>query len=84
MWSFSPETKKRLRRFRSLRRGYYALIVLVGLLLVSLVAELWVSNRALLVRYQGRYFFPTYGAIIPGSEFGLDYSYETKIGRAHV
>jgi microcin C transport system permease protein len=30
------------------------------------------------VRYNGKFYFPTYGDIIPGKTFGLDYEYETN------
>lgn len=69
---------KTLRRFRTIKRGYYSFIILIALIVLSLFAELIVSSRALLVRYEGRYYFPTYGDIIPGSEFGFDYEYETS------
>ena len=74
----NPLTVKKLRRFRSIRRGYWSLIALVVLLLLSMVAELFVNSRALAVRYEGEWFFPTYGAFIPGDVFGLPYEYETN------
>lgn len=74
----SPESRKQWRRFRSIRRGYWSAIVLGALLIVSVFAELLVSERALVVRYDGEYYFPTYGAFIPGTVFGLDYDYETN------
>lgn len=49
----------------------------MGAFLLSLFAELLVSNRALIVYYGGEYYFPSYGAQIPGSQFGLGYGYET-------
>lgn len=52
--------------------------MLVALILFSLVAELFVNSRALIVHYQGQYFFPTYGAVIPGDTFGESYQYETN------
>jgi microcin C transport system permease protein len=73
----NPLTRKKLRRFQSLRRGYYSFLVIVAMILASLGAELLVSNRALVVRYEGRYYFPTYGDIIPGHVFGEAYAYET-------
>jgi microcin C transport system permease protein len=73
----NPLTRKRLKRFRSIRRGFWSLIILGVVLALSLVAELWISNRALLVRYEGKTWFPTYGSIIPGSTFGEAYHYET-------
>ncbi len=73
----SPLTIKKFKRFRSIKRGYYSFILLSIAILCSFGAELLVNNRALVVHYQGKYFFPTYGAIIPGRTFGLDYDYET-------
>jgi microcin C transport system permease protein len=74
----SPETRQQWARFRSIRRGYYSAIVLGALLLGAAFAELLVSERALIVRFEGELFFPTYGAFLPGTTFGLDYDYETN------
>jgi microcin C transport system permease protein len=74
----SPQTVRQWQRFRSIRRGYYSLVALIGLLIIAGVAEIVVNSRALIVRYEGTYFFPTYGAYLPGRTFGLDYSYETN------
>jgi len=74
----TPLTRKKIRRFRAIKRGYYAFVVLVVMILGSLGAELLVSNRALIVCYQDNWYFPTYGDILPGNTFGLDYEYETN------
>ena len=71
-------TRRRLARFRSIKRGWWSFILLVFLYIVSLGAELLVNNRALLVKYDGALHFPTYGAFIPGTEFKADYAYETN------
>ncbi|MEO7598491.1 MAG: ABC transporter permease subunit [Opitutus sp.] len=73
-----PQTKKKFARFRAIKRGYYSFLVLAGLTVLAIVAELLVNNRALVVRYEGEWFFPTYGAIHTGKEFGLDYAYEVN------
>ena len=73
----NPLAAKQWRRFRSIRRGYWSGVVLSAALLLSLGAELLVNSRALVVSYQGELFFPTYGAFLPGTTFGLDYQYET-------
>ena len=83
MIKLNPLTIKKLRRFRSLKRGYYSFVIFTILVFLSFFAELFVNNRALLVRYEGTYYFPTYGAIIPGSVFGLDYKYETNYRELH-
>lgn len=74
----APQTVKQWKRFRSIKRGYYSLIAIALLLVASLFAELLVNNRALIVKYQGDYYFPTYSAFLPGTAFGLDYEYETN------
>lgn len=73
----NPLTAKKLKRFRSIKRGYYSFLLLSALIVISLFGELLVNNRAVLVRYDGHWFFPTYTAVKPGTAFGLDYSYET-------
>lgn len=66
------------QQFRSIRRGYYSLIALLVLLAMSLFAELLVNSRALVVKYDGEWYFPSYGAVKAGTTFGLDYEYETN------
>ena len=78
MMSLNPVTVKKIRRFRSIRRGFWSLIILSVMILASFFAEALINSRALLVYYNGRLFFPTYAQMIPGSEFGLGYEYETN------
>jgi microcin C transport system permease protein len=49
----SPLTKKKIRRFRSIGRGYWSLVILLGLFALTLVGELLVNNKALVVRLRG-------------------------------
>jgi microcin C transport system permease protein len=72
-----PQTRKQWQRFRSIRRGYYSAILFLLLILISCAAELIANNRALIVHYDGHFYLPTYGAILPGTTFGLDYPHET-------
>ncbi len=74
----NPITRKKLKRFRSIRRGFWSFAVLMVLILFTSAAELFINSRALLVKYEGEFYFPTYGAIIPGQQFGLDYGWETN------
>src|SRR5262249_39380055 len=71
-------TRKQWRRFRSIKRGYWSLLAIVALLAISVFAEVLVNGRALVVHYEGHWYFPTYGAFLPGKTFGLDYEYETN------
>ena len=74
----NPQTIKQWQRFRRIKRGYYSLIVLIVLLVATLIAELLVNSRAIVVKYDGEFYFPTYADYMPGRTFGLDYSYETN------
>lgn len=74
----NPLTLKKLRRFKSIKRGYYSFILILVMILASVFAEGLVNKRAIMVHYNGKYYFPTYGDMIPGTEFNLDYKYETN------
>jgi len=78
MFNLSPIARRQLQRFRSFRRGYYSFIILCVIVVFSLFAELWINNRALVVRYDGQWFFPTYGSEYTGNDFGLGYPYEVN------
>lgn len=72
-WQFSPLTLKQLRRFKSLRRGYVSFIVLVALAGVAALDSLLVGKRALVVRYNGQYYFPFVRSdFLPGKTFGFE------------
>ena len=73
-----PLTRQRFRRFRSIRRAWLSLWVLVVLTGLSLAAELLVNSRALAVWHQGRLYLPTYGRVLFGDELGLPYHYEAN------
>ncbi|MDY7036512.1 MAG: ABC transporter permease, partial [Thermodesulfobacteriota bacterium] len=73
----NPLTLKKIRRFKSIKRGYYSFIIISAMIIISLCAELLVSKRALIVYYEGNYYFPTYTGLISGKKFGLNYNYET-------
>lgn len=54
----SPLTAKRLRRFREIRRGYWAFLLLAAALVASLFLELYVNDKPLYIRYGERMRFP--------------------------
>ena len=61
--------RKRLRKFRRIKRGYYSFVIIVGAYLLSFMLPVLANNVALVVRHDGRFYFPllTY---YPASEFG--------------
>lgn len=78
MFQLNPQTLKKLRRFREIKRGYYSFVFLAGLLALLALGELLVNSRALVVSYDGSLYFPTYSAFHSGRDFGLDYDYEVN------
>lgn len=76
--TLNPQTVKKLRRFRAIKRGYYSFLILAAFLVLSLLGEMLINNKALIVSYDGDWYFPTYSAFHPGTDFGLDYPYETN------
>jgi microcin C transport system permease protein len=56
----SPESifRKRWRKFRSLKRGYYSFLLVLAAYVVSFALPILINNTALLVRYDGNYYFP--------------------------
>lgn len=78
MMRISSLTRKKLRQFTRIKRGWYAFILLAFMILFACGAELFINSRALIVHYQGSWYFPTYGNMIPGQVFGLEYAYETN------
>ena len=69
--AMNPLTLRKLARFKEIRRGYYSAILLVVFTLLSLLAELMVSDRALFISYEGNWHFPTYGDVELGATYGL-------------
>ena len=78
MLNLNPQTLKRLRRFREIKRGYYSFLFLVGLLALLSFGELLVNSRALIVNYDDTLYFPTYSDFHAGTDFGMDYDYEVN------
>jgi microcin C transport system permease protein len=61
--SLSP-MQLRLRRFRRLKRGYYSFLILSGAYIVSFLLPVLMSNRAIMVRFEDRYYFPAFKTIL--------------------
>ena len=69
---------KKYLRFKSFKRGYISFLIFLGLIFFTLILELVVNSRPMVVKYNNHYYFPTYGSYLPGRVFGLDYDYETN------
>lgn len=67
-----PEMERRWKRFRSIKRGYWSLLALGGVLCLAGMDQCLVGKRALAVRYEGEWYFPAFCRhVMPGSVFGL-------------
>jgi len=64
-WKLNPITARKLRRFKSIKRGYWSFLALVSTLVVSLFGELLVNDQALIVHYNGKTYFPALNAMYP-------------------
>ena len=66
-----PESlvRKRIRKFRRLRRGYYSFLAITIAYAVSFFLPVIANNIALVVHYQGDYYFPMF-RYHRASEFG--------------
>jgi len=57
-FQLNPATQKRLRRFKRFRRAYVSAWLLAFVCLLTLCADLLCSDKPLVVRFEGRTYFP--------------------------
>lgn len=76
-WHWSPLTLKQVCRFRDIRRGHISFLILLVLVGVASLDNLVVGKRALIVRYEGHYYFPFVTEVLSGTTFGLKDEAET-------
>jgi microcin C transport system permease protein len=67
--SISPLTKRRLSNFRHNRRGFWSLWIFLILFVITLFAEFIANDKPLLMRYDGRFYFPIF-VEYPETRFG--------------
>lgn len=60
------------QRFRSHRRGFYSLLILLVLFAAALLAPLWSNDKPLWIHYQGQHYFPLF-AEYHDRDFGGDF-----------
>lgn len=73
----SPSPRQRAwQRFRRNRLGYWSLILFVVIFVLSLCAEVLSSDRPLVVRYKGEYYFPIF-KVYPETTFDGDFPTRT-------
>ncbi len=62
--------RRRWRKFKTLKRGWYSLVLLVAFYTLSLFSPLLVNNRALMVKHDGEYYFPAFSGHHEATTFG--------------
>ncbi|HMH51301.1 MAG TPA: ABC transporter permease [Candidatus Acidoferrum sp.] len=71
--TLTPLMRRRLHNFRANKRGYWSLWMFLAIFGLSLCAEVIANDKPLLVRYEGRFYFPvvrhypetTFGGVFP-------------------
>ncbi len=61
--------QRRWNKFKTLKRGYYSLIILSVLYVASFFLPLLINNKALIVKYDNEYYFPVFSGYISGETF---------------
>ena len=68
----NPVTLRRIRRFKDIKRGYYSLLILLGLIVLAALDQVLVGQEALAVRYNGKWVFPAFTSErFKGTDFGI-------------
>jgi microcin C transport system permease protein len=62
--------QRRWRKFRTLKRGWYSFLLLVGALLLTFLNPILINNTALIVSYQGQLHFPVFADHYEAKDFG--------------
>ena len=73
-FAFTPITQRRIDRFRSIKRGHRALLILGFLALIASLDHLVVGNEPLVMKYEGKWYFPALvreDKVAKGKDFGI-------------
>jgi microcin C transport system permease protein len=68
---FNPVTLRRIEKFKKMKRAYISLWILLITYALSLAANFIANDQPLIVKYQGRFFFPVI-RFYDGSNFDLN------------
>jgi len=68
----NPVTQRKIQRFKAIKRGYYSLLILIGLMGVAALDQVIVGKRALAVEQDGRWRFPAFlPSDLKNKDFGM-------------
>ncbi len=74
----SPRLQRRIKSFSSNRRAYLSLYIFMSLFILSLLAEFIANDKPLVVKFNGRYYFPVFKSYLEtdfGGEFEIQAEY---------
>lgn len=74
--NLSPIARRRLAQFKANKRGYWSLWIFLALFGVCLCANFIANDKPLLIRYDGKAYFPIFNAY-PETTFGGEFETET-------
>lgn len=75
--------EKRWKNFKKIKRGYYALIIIGFLYLLSFFFPLLINSKALVVKHQGNFYFPAFQEMV-GQLFPTSYRDATFFGQTQL
>jgi microcin C transport system permease protein len=75
-WVHVSPRRRAWRRFRKNKLGFWSLVLFATLVVLSLFAEVLSNDKPLVVRYEGRFYFPLVNSY-PETTFGGDFLTET-------
>ena len=79
----NPANVSRWLQFKKNKRGYWSLWIFTILFLMSLVAELWINNKPIMVSYQFNWYFPIVENI-PENQLGGDFDITTDFSDPYM
>jgi microcin C transport system permease protein len=72
----NPSNHQRWAQFKANKRGYYSLWIFSILFLLSLIGEVWINDKPIMVSYQSNWYFPIVQDI-PEDQLGGDFDINT-------
>ncbi|MFY9287710.1 MAG: ABC transporter permease [Alphaproteobacteria bacterium] len=81
--NWTPLNQRRWANFRANKRGFWALWIFLILFTVTLFAEFVANDNPLLIKFDGRYYYPTFVSY-PETAFGGEFETETRYRDPYV
>lgn len=72
----NPSNSERWAQFKNNKRGYWSLWIFIILFVLSLLGELWINDKPVMISYQQHWYFPIVQDI-PENQLGGDFDIST-------